>query len=174
MPYFALYPEARNPFRDLMSLVGDAPALTHALTATGALHYAILYYEKFSPDPWSSDDTSNATPMSLQELESSVRNSVTRRPSSKIYEHFLSYKQRALSQLSLDICNPEKQSEYGTVAATVILALLDAIESGSGAWKYHLEGAKNLLKSREHSFPADNTRDIMDWLDAFAIDGCTM
>lgn len=174
MPYFVLYPENRNPYRDLISLVGDAPVLGHALTATGALHYALLYYEEFSPDPWSSGDSSNATPMSLQELESSVTNSVARRPASKVYEHFLSFKQRALSQLSLDICDPEKQGEYGTVAATVVLALLDAIESGGGAWKYHLEGAKNLLKSREHGFPPDNTRDIMDWLDAFAIDGCLM
>lgn len=174
MGYLVLYPNARNPYRDLTSLVGDSPVLAHALTATGALHYALLYHEEFSPDPWSSGDPTNAVPMSLQELESAVTNSVTRRPASKIYEHFLSFKQRALSQLSLDICDPARQSDDRTVAATLVLALLDAIESGGGAWKYHLEGAKNLLKSRGHGSHPSNTRDIMDWLDTFATDGCLM
>lgn len=169
-----LYPDARNPYRDLTSLIGDSPVLAHALTALGALHYALLYHEEFTPEPWSSSSSTNTAPMSLQELGSAVLNSVARRPASKNYEQFLSFKQHALSQLSLDIRNPARQNDDKTVAAILVLALLDAVESGSGAWKYHLEGAKNLLKSREQGSRLSHSRDIMDWLDNFAVDGCLM
>jgi hypothetical protein len=169
--YLVLYPGIRNPYRDLTSLVGDSPVLAHALSATGALHYALLYHEEFSPAPLSPDGSSTTT-LSLQELESAVTNSVTRRPASKVYEHFLAFKQRALHQLSLDIRDPARQNDDRTVAAIIVLALVDAIESGGGAWKYHLEGAKNLLKCREYGPHAGHAQEIMH--DTFAIDGCLM
>lgn len=169
--YLVLYPEIQNPYRDLTSFVGDSPVLAHALTATGALHYALLYHEEFSPAPWS-PGRSSTTSLSLQELESAVTNSVSRRPASKVYEHFLAFKQRALGQLSLDIRDPARQNDDRTVAAILVLALVDAIESGGGAWKYHLEGAKNLLKCREYGPQASRAREIVH--NTFAIDGCLM
>lgn len=166
-----LYPGIRNPYRDLTTFVGDSPALAHAFTAMGALHYAFLCHEKFSPAPWSSNGPTAAT-LSLKELESVVTNSMTRRPASKVYEHFLAFKHRALGQLSLDVCDPTKQNDDRTVAAILVLALLDTMESGGGAWKYHLEGAKNLLKCREHRHPSGNAREVMN--STFGIDGCLM
>lgn len=170
--YLVLYPNIRNPYRDLTALIGDSPVLAHALTATGALHYALLYHGEFSPAPWP-DDPTNKTPLSLQELENAVT-STTRRPDSKIYEHFLAFKQRTLRQLSLDICDQMRQNDDRTVAAILVLALIDAIESGGGAWKYHLEGAKKLLKCREPLPQPSQALEIMDWLDTFAVDGCLM
>ncbi|KAE8349207.1 fungal-specific transcription factor domain-containing protein [Aspergillus coremiiformis] len=169
----ALYSNVRNPYRDLTVLVGDSPVLAHALAATGALHYALLASCDFSPTPWLSDGASvtGALP-SPQDVEKAVINSMSRRPASKIYEHFLQLKQRTLRQLSLDLQDPIKQTDNRTLAVIMVLALIDAIESGDGAWKYHLEGVKKLLMSRQKKSPSSPTQRIIDWLDAFVVDGC--
>ncbi|EAW09833.1 Zn(II)2Cys6 transcription factor [Aspergillus clavatus NRRL 1] len=172
--YLALYSNVRNPYRDLTSLVGESRVLTHALAATGALHYAILTNPELSL-PWSSDAMEEAgTALSSEEMERSVINSMAKRPSSQVYEQFLGFKQHALRQLSLDLCDPVMRNDNRTLAAIMVLALMDAIESGGGAWKYHLEGAKKLLKHREQSKAPTQTQGMMDWLDTFAIDGCLL
>ncbi|GFF28502.1 acriflavine sensitivity control protein acr-2 [Aspergillus udagawae] len=172
--YLALYSDVRNPYRDLTFLVGDSPLLAHALAATGALHHAILTNLEFSL-PWSSDAAGDGgTALSSEEVERAVISSMARRPSSKDYEHFLGFKQRALRQLSLDICDPVMRNDNRTLAAIMVLALMDAIESGDGAWKYHLEGAKKLLKSRQQSKSPIQAQGMMNWLDTFAIDGCLL
>ncbi|GIK01691.1 hypothetical protein Aspvir_005729 [Aspergillus viridinutans] len=172
--YLALYSDVRNPYRDLTFLVGDSPVLAHALAATGALHHAILTNLEFSL-PWSTDGAGDGgTALSSEEVERAVISSMARRPSSKDYEHFLGFKQRALRQLSLDICDPVMRNDNRTLAAIMVLALMDAIESGDGAWKYHLEGAKKLLKSRQQSKSPVPAQGMMNWLDTFAIDGCLL
>ncbi|KAF7590127.1 hypothetical protein BBP40_003240 [Aspergillus hancockii] len=169
----ALYSNVRNPYRDLTVLVGDSPVLAHALATTGALHYALLASCDFSPTPWLSDGASvTGTLPSPQEVEKAVTSSLTRGPASKIYEHFLGLKQRTLHQLSLDLQDPIKRNDNRTLAVIMVLALIDAIESGDGAWKYHLEGAKKLLMSRKNKRPSSPTQGIIDWLDAFVVDGC--
>lgn len=170
-----LYSNTQNPYRGLVSLVGDSPLLANALSATGALHYALLADGDFSPMPWSSGEpTTTGTLLSPQEVEKAVTSSMSRRPSSKVYEHFLGLKQRALRQLSLDIRDPVKRNDDKTGAAIMVLALMDAIESGDEAWKYHLEGAKKLLSNRQHGFDAGRSREIIGWLDTLTIDGCLM
>jgi hypothetical protein len=154
-------------------LVGDSPVLAHALATTGALHYALLASCDFSPTPWLSDGASvTGTLPSPQEVETAVIRSMSRGPASKIYEHFLGLKQRTLRQLSQDLRDPIKRTDNRTLAVIVVLALIDAIESGDGAWKYHLEGAKKLLMSRKNKRPSSPTEGIIDWLDAFVVDGC--
>ncbi|KAE8372604.1 fungal-specific transcription factor domain-containing protein [Aspergillus bertholletiae] len=169
----AFYSNVRNPYRDLTALVGDSPVLAHALATTGALHYALLASRDFSPTPWLSDGASvtGALP-SPQDVEKAVISSMSRRPSSKFYEQFLKLKQRTLRQLSLDLQDPLKQNDNRTLAVIMVLALVDAIESGDGAWKYHLEGAKKLLKRRQSKSPSSPTQHMIDWLDAFVLDGC--
>lgn len=172
MNYLALYSNVRNPYRDLTFLVGESPVLTHALAATGALHHAILANPEPSL-PWSSDAMEEAkTDLTSEEVERSVVNSMARRPSSQVYEQFLGFKQHALRQLSLDLCDPVMRNDNRTLAAIMVLALMDAIESGGGAWKYHLEGAKKLLKHRSKA--PNQTQGMLDWLDEFAIDGCLL
>ncbi|KAE8358293.1 hypothetical protein BDV27DRAFT_137952 [Aspergillus caelatus] len=169
----AFYSNVRNPYRDLTVLVGDSPVLAQALAATGALHYALLASCDFSPTPWLSDGASvtGALP-SPQDVEKAVISSMSRRPASKFYEQFLKLKQRTLRQLSLDLQDPLKQNDTKTLAVIVVLALMDAIESGDGAWKYHLEGVKKLLVSRQSKGPSSPTQRMIDWLDAFVLDGC--
>lgn len=113
-------------------------------------------------------------PLSAQEVEKAITCSMSRRPSSKVYEHFLGLKQRTLRQLSLDLRDPIKRNDDKTAAAIMVLALMDAIESGEEAWKYHLEGAKKLLNNRQQGPGAGTSREIVGWLDSLTIDGCLL
>lgn len=166
----------QNPFRELTPLIGGSPGLTYALAATGALHYTILSHDDVSLMPWSADGTNLTGPLlSVQEVEEAAMNSMARRPSSKAYEQFLGLKQRALQQLSRDIQDPTLRNDTRTLVTIMVLALMDAIESGGGAWKYHLEGAKRLLQTRgEQDNNRGQTQGIIEWLDTSAIDGFLM
>ncbi|KAL4897242.1 putative C6 finger domain protein Acr-2 [Aspergillus ambiguus] len=173
--YLALYSSVQNPFRDLTLLVGDSPVLAHALAATGALHYAILANSDFSPMPWSTDGTAlTGSLLSSHDVEQAVVSTISQRPASKVYEHFLAFKHRALHQLSRDVGDSVMRNDTRTLAAIMVLALMDAIESGDGAWKYHLEGAKKILKIRERENNPTQANGMIDWLDTFAVDGCLL
>ncbi|KAI9043693.1 Zn(II)2Cys6 transcription factor [Aspergillus affinis] len=173
--YLALYSHVNNPFRQLTPLVGESPVLAHALAATGALHYAIVANYDFSPTPWSNGGAAlTETRLSPEDVEKAVVSSMCRRPASKTYEHFLGFKQRTLHQLSQDLHDPSKRTDNRTLATIMILALMDAIESGDGAWKYHLEGAKQLLSSRGSENNPLAKQSMTDSLDTFAIDGCLL
>lgn len=89
----------------------------------------------------------------------------------KAYQHFLEFKQRTLNQLTQDLSNPVMQRDDRTLAAIVVLALLDLFESGSGAWSYHIEGAKKLLRGRPEN---ELGQGILQGLDTFVVDGCLM
>lgn len=175
MGYLTLYSSVQNPFRDLTLLVGDSPVLAHALAATGALHYAILANSDFSPMPWSSDGTAlTSALLSPQDVEQAVISTISQRPASKVYEHFLTFKHRALRQLARDVGDSVMRNDTRTLAAIMVLALMDAIESGDGAWKYHLEGAKKILKVRQRGSSPAQANGMMEWLDTFAVDGCLL
>ncbi|KAL2793640.1 fungal-specific transcription factor domain-containing protein [Aspergillus keveii] len=170
----ALYSEVKNPFRDLISLVGDSPVIAHSLAAMGALHYVIVANGEFSPMPWPAEIASaSSTPSPPGGARPTELSSLSRRSFTQVYEHFLAMKHRALHQLSQDISDPALRNDNRTLAAIMVLALMDAIESGHGAWKFHIEGAKKLLQSRERATPTqDRTQTIITWLDDFATDGC--
>ncbi|CAG7918732.1 unnamed protein product [Penicillium olsonii] len=167
---FALYSQHKNPFRDLTALVNHSPVLAHSITALGALHYSLLSESDSSLLPWSSGNLATAdSNLSVEEIEDIVAPAGSRKPLSQAYRHFLEFKQRALRQLSMDLQSPEMQKDGRTLAAIVLLAFLDIIESGSGAWSYHIEGAKKLLKDRPETGLGQG---ILDDLDEFALDGC--
>ncbi|CDM33915.1 transcriptional regulator family: Fungal Specific TF [Penicillium roqueforti] len=162
---FALYSQHKNPFRDLTALVNHSPVLASSIAALGALHCSLVSESDSSVLPWSSGNLS----MSVKEIEDIVAPASSRKPASQAYHHFLEYKHRALRQLSMDLLNPAMQKDGRTLAAIVLLAFIDIFESGSGAWSYHIEGAKKLLKDRPESGPGQG---ILDDLDVFALDGC--
>lgn len=88
---------------------------------------------------------------------------------SRAYEHFLRLKQRALCQLSREVSHPLTRINDQTIAAIFVLILLDVMEAGNTAWMYHLEGAKNILRSRLSdlsSLPASSG------IGSFVIDAC--
>ncbi|KAJ5155858.1 Protein of unknown function DUF3468 [Penicillium capsulatum] len=167
---FVVYSESKNSWRDIIALVGHSPLLAHALTTLGALHYSLISSSDSAPMPWSSSNlaTTNSL-LSPGEIENMVTPAGARRPSTKAYQHFLEFKQRALNQLTKDLCSPVMQKDDRTLVAIVVLALLDLFESGSGAWSYHIEGAKKLLRSRPEN---ELGQGILQGLETFAIDGC--
>ncbi|KAL4921906.1 fungal-specific transcription factor domain-containing protein [Aspergillus aurantiobrunneus] len=170
--YLTLYSDVKNPFRDLIPLVDDSPVICHSLAAMGALHYVILANGESSSMPWSVEKLSTSgTPSPPEETGPAELSSLSRRSFGVVYEHFLGLKQRALHQLSRDISDPILRNDNKTLAAIMVLALMDAIESGHGAWKYHLEGAKKLLQNREHD-KTGQEQTMINWLDDFATDGC--
>ncbi|KAJ6004907.1 Protein of unknown function DUF3468 [Penicillium herquei] len=167
---FLIYPQLKNPWRDIISLVGHSPLLAHAILAIGALHYSLVSNSDSSMMPWSSHNPlSIDAPLAPEEIENMITPTSSRQTTSKAYHHFLEFKQRTLNQLSKALSNPATQKDDITLAAIVVLALLDLFESGSGAWSYHIEGAKKLLRSRP-----ENTlgQGIVQGLEAVAIDGC--
>lgn len=169
---FALYSQVKNPYRDIIALVGSSPVLAFGLSAMGALHYSLLSDSDSSMMPWSPQNSGTANLLlSPEEIEDVITPVASRRPTSKAFEHFLEFKQRALNQLATDLSGPNMQKDDRTLAGIVVLGLLDLIESGSGAWSYHVEGAKNLLKSRPKNASGQG---LIEGLDTFAIDGCLM
>lgn len=86
------------------------------------------------------------------------------------FSHFLGLKQRALRQLSIDVSRPSTRNDDRTIAAIFVLILLNAIESGNGAWKYHLEGAKSIL--RDKLLLSANHSTTTEGIDTFVIDSC--
>ena len=169
---FLVYPQTKNPWRDIISLVGHSPLIAHALSAVGALYFSLISNSDSSMMPWSSHNPLSANSLlSPTEIENMIIPTSSRRPSSKAYHDFLEFKQRTLHQLSKDLANPVTQKDDITLAAIVVLALLDLFESGSGAWSYHLEGAKKLLRSRPENKVGQG---ILQGLETFAVDGCLM
>ncbi|KAL4931181.1 Zn(II)2Cys6 transcription factor [Aspergillus undulatus] len=169
--YLSLYSDVKNPFRDLIPLVGNSPVIAHSLAAMGALHYVILANGEFSPTPWPGESLSTTDmPSRPEDTGPAELSSLSLRSFTRLYEQFLGLKQRALHQLSQDISDPVLRNDNKTLAAIMVLALMDAIESGHGAWKYHLEGAKRLLQNREHD-KSNQSQNMINWLDDFTTDG---
>jgi hypothetical protein len=68
------------------------------------------------------------------------------------------------------VSHESTRNDDRTVAAIFVLILLDAIESGNGAWKYHLEGAKSILRDR--LLLTANHSATTEGIDTFVIDSC--
>ncbi|KAJ5924723.1 hypothetical protein N7466_008910 [Penicillium verhagenii] len=166
---FLVYPQMKNPWRDMLALVGHSPLIANVLSATGAMHYSLVSNSDSSTMPWSSHNPlATNSLLSSEDIENMIIPS-SRQTNSKAYHHFLEYKQRTLKLLSQDISNPAKKNDDITLAAIIVLALLDLFESGSGAWSYHIEGAKKIMRSRPENQIGQG---ILQGLEAFAIDGC--
>lgn len=169
---FVVYSQSKNSWRDIIALVGQSPLLAHALTTMGALHFSLISSSDSAKMPWSPHNlaTTNSL-LSPEETDNIIMPAGSRRPSTRAYQHFLEFKQRTLNQLTKDLGNPVMQRDDRTLAAIVVLALLDLFESGSGTWSYHIEGAKKLLRSRPENKPGQG---FLQGLETFVIDGCLM
>ncbi|KAJ5888171.1 hypothetical protein N7495_008212 [Penicillium taxi] len=168
----SLYPQFNNPWRDLIALVGSSSLLANSLAALGAIHYSLIGNSE-SEMPWSSPNLAASNPiLTPAYIERMVTPSTSRHPTSKAYRHFLELKQRTLNQLSKDLSKPELRYDARIPAVIVVLALLDIFESGSGAWSYHIEGAKKLLNHRQVKQDNELGEGILQGLETFAVDGC--
>ncbi|CRG92602.1 Acriflavine sensitivity control protein acr-2 [Talaromyces islandicus] len=163
-----LYDKVRNPYRELISYIGESPVLTDSLAAIGAIHHAYMCSNEYQ---FSSSSDNEATEMhgSLLSLGRHPVSFSAQPSNAKAFSHFLSLKQRALRQLSIDVSHASTRNDDRTIAAIFVLILLDALESGNGAWKYHLEGAKSILRDR---LLTANHSATTEGIDTFVIDSC--
>ena len=116
----------------------------------GALHYSLISNPDSSAMPWSPQNPlATNSLLAQQDIENMIVPTSSPQITSKAYRHYLEYKQRTLNQLSKDLLNPVMAKDDITLAAIVVLALLDLFESGSGAWSYHIEGAKKLPRGAD-------------------------
>ncbi|CAI7655765.1 hypothetical protein N7533_007279 [Penicillium manginii] len=167
---FVVYAGSDNPWRNIINLVGDSQLIGLALSSMGALHFSLATNSEAATMPWSKQSLLTAdTQLTPEDIESFISPTGANRPPSKAFQHFLEFKQRTLGQLSRDLSNPLSQKDDRTLATIIVLALLDLFESGSGAWSYHIEGAKKLLRDR----PEDELgQGMLQGLESFAVDGC--
>lgn len=65
-----------------------------------------------------------------------------------LIDYYLRSKELSLNLVSshLTMHHP-RATDNASVIAIVLLAVLDVLESGSGAWNYHLEGSKKLVQA---------------------------
>lgn len=99
---------------------------------------------------------------------------------SPAYEHALRFKHRALRSLSNSLHNPAERADDRIPAGILMLILLDSLESGGGAWRSHLEGAKSLFQSRGQAsalgqdFNGSQAGTLIEGLANFVIDNCVL
>lgn len=164
-----LYDKVRNPYRELIPYIGESAVLTDSLAAIGAIHHAYMFNNDYQPPQLSVNETTETSESILTLGRNPV--SFSAQPiNAKAFSHFLALKQRALRQLSIDVSQASTRNDDRTVAAIFVLILLDAIESGNGAWKYHLEGAKSILRDR--LLLTANHPATTGGIDTFVIDSC--
>lgn len=168
----ALYPHVKNPYRDLIPLVRGSPVLEHTLSALGALHHALRVKGDVHLINWAPiNETPDGNLLFFLDEQRGAIDSLYQ-TGSRAFGDFLDLKQRALNQLSTNLRDTVMRNDDRTVAAILGLALLDAIESGSGVWKLHLEGAKNLLKTRQQT--PQLYRGVVNGLETLVVGGCLM
>ncbi|KAK2766789.1 hypothetical protein FQN54_006103 [Arachnomyces sp. PD_36] len=147
-----VYDTCDNPYRKLIPLISSFPLLADAIAASSACHYAfndisnqnLSVLPPISESSWAFPATPSQDP-TVQLVAKDLPESLAISPA---YEHTLRFKHRALHRLSESLNDPIKRADDRTPAAILLLIMLDSLESGGGAWRSHLEGAKTLLQDR--------------------------
>lgn len=178
----ALYDTSDNPWRKLIPFISNCPLLSDAIAASSACHYAFndISHQNLSVSPpvsessWAFPVTPSQDP-TIQLVAKDLPESLSISPA---YEHALRFKHRALRALSKSLRDPAERADDRVPAGILMLILLDSLESGGGAWRSHLEGAKSLLQSRGQSLalgkkPQESQAETpLEGLANFVIDSC--
>ncbi|OJD17437.1 hypothetical protein AJ78_02462 [Emergomyces pasteurianus Ep9510] len=133
-----------NPYRRLLQMVNDSSGVCAAMAAIGACHHLhVLHYSGESPfDSFSLKNKEGS-------FEDGEQFACSPNPNVRLaHQHLLLLKHRALCQLEQSLSNPRTRGDDASIASALLLMVLDMVESGRGAWKLHVEGAKRLLQSR--------------------------
>ncbi|KGO76603.1 Protein of unknown function DUF3468 [Penicillium italicum] len=120
---FIVYDSARNPFRSLISLGLNDPALHKGILALAARHHANTGQSFYPIQASTSAGLINAN------------------------RDALLFKHQAMEALSRGLSDGKIAKNDTTVASIFLFIFLDLLESGSEGWNFHLEGAKSLIKS---------------------------
>lgn len=168
----------------MIPLISNCPLLSDAIAASSACHYALNDISRqnhsvlapVSESAWAFPVTPSQDP-TIQLVAKDLPESLSISPA---YEHALRFKHRALRRLSNSLRDPAERVDDRVPAGILMLILLDSLESGGGAWKSHLEGAKSLLQSRGQSLAlgqkpqGSQAGTLLEGLANFVIDTCIL
>ncbi|KAJ9313163.1 transcriptional regulator family: Fungal Specific TF [Paecilomyces variotii] len=129
---FIVYDSAENPFRSLIALALEDPILLQSVLALAACHKA-----------------NTGRSFHQSEMTRSVE-------TTKAQQDALSFKCRAMKELSSALHEAILHRRDSTVASIFLLIFLDLLESGSDRWNFHLEGAKRLMSAFQVSAQSQN------------------
>lgn len=132
-----------NPYRNLLQMVSTSPSLCATIAAIGAFHSLYTVHHQNQPSNYHHAPRLTCLTDDHEEFARSP-NSVVRTN----YRHALMFKQRALQSTKRSLSDPRTRGQEATIASVVLLVVLDMVESGGGAWKMHVDGAKSLLQAR--------------------------
>lgn len=127
-----MYDSAENPFRSLIALALEDPILLQSVLALAACHKA-----------------NTGRSFHQSEMTTSVE-------TIKAQQDALSFKCRAMKELSGALHEAILHRRDSTVASIFLLIFLDLLESGSDRWNFHLEGAKRLMSAFQVSAQSQN------------------
>ncbi|KAF5692389.1 hypothetical protein FDENT_2911 [Fusarium denticulatum] len=139
----------QNPYRDVISLIGASKAVVNAILAVASCHatHSKAGYPVFLNPAGRSFDLST-----IEEINHSVM-----------------FKQKALACLADAILEPLRETKTYILAAIILLMLLELFEGGTGPWRVHLEGAKQLLDAETADDSIRSPQMIQNILEELAI-----
>ena len=131
----------KNPFRALIPLTHQHPVLLETIIANSALHMSNVYQKSSALDP-----TTFPFGCRISSLESACSSSSAfQQPRS--YNDALAAKQQALRFLRSNLVNIASADIDVTLAAVLLLIEFELIDSGRDNWRYHVNGARTIIKT---------------------------
>ncbi|SPO07765.1 uncharacterized protein DNG_10460 [Cephalotrichum gorgonifer] len=139
-----LVSSVKNPYSQVISMIGSSPALVNAVLALAACHCA----HSATGFPLYTFRRGRVQPLAPQKqiLFPTTSNHTSGVSQSDLLNQYLILKHNALRHLSEALADSDDRYQSGTLATILLLALLELLESGAGFWNVHIEGAKTLLE----------------------------
>ncbi|KAI9149970.1 Acriflavine sensitivity control protein acr-2 [Paramyrothecium foliicola] len=140
---FTFSANGRNPYRELIPMIGSSQATTSVIMAVAACH--AVHQMTGMPVSQLTDTPGQSSPQHcIQQLNSSSSSDDL---CAQLLQQFWYHKQKALMLFSHDLTNLNGSPEIFTFITALLLALVELFESGAGSWTVHIEGAKQLLNA---------------------------
>lgn len=139
-PSLGLWHSDKSPYKSIIQLFSSSPAILTTALAAAVCHYANSTMEQplvtFAEE--NSEYTYNASASSL-----TIPITAASRP---LLETYYTLKQKSLRLLAQAMSDPKSRADMSTLVTTMLLLVLEFLETGFKTWSIHLEGAKKLLE----------------------------
>ena len=130
-----------NPFRELVPLTDQHPVLLQIIIANSALHMSNACQKSLVLDT-TSDPVRNHTGLPGSPC---LTSSACPRPDS--YNDALAAQQRALYLLKIALTSIASVDIDVTLAVVLLFVEFELIDSGRDNWRYHINGARTIIKT---------------------------
>jgi hypothetical protein len=153
-PSLALWHSDRDPYKALLQLFGSSKAILTTALAAAVCHYANSTMDKplVTFAEGDSEYTCNVKTISLDAPADTA--------SARLLEMYYTLKQKSLRLLAQAMEDPKTRAHMSTLATTMLLLVLEFLETGLKTWSIHLEGAKRLIELASSSGRLDITNEL--------------